>query len=210
MFHKIAFKQQLEKLMNGSTTIDFSEKTGFNRTYLSKYLNLKLDRPPSPHLLRSIAGPAVSYESLMISCGYLNAEVFSGGNYKKIPVIGSIHAGEPVLAVESIEGYECVDASEISSSHEYFYLRVEGDSMKNARIYEGDLVFVRKQPDVESGEIAVVMIDDETATLKRVLKKRNIVVLQPENPAYHSHIFSDADLNRLHIIGKVLHVKFKV
>ena len=118
MFHKIIFKQQLEKLMNGCTTIDFSEKTGFNRTYLSKYLNLKLDRPPSPHLLKSIAGPAVPYETLMVSCGYLNAETFSSSNIKRVPVIGSIHAGEPVLAVQNIESYECVDATEISSSHE--------------------------------------------------------------------------------------------
>ena len=103
MFHKVIFKQQLEKLMNGCTTIEFSEKTGFNRTYLSKYLNLKLDRPPSPHLLKSIAGPAVPYETLMVSCGYLNAETFSSSNIKRVPVIGSIHAGEPVLAVQNIE-----------------------------------------------------------------------------------------------------------
>ena len=69
MFQKVKFKEQLQKLIGNSTTTEFSERTGFNRTYLSKYLNLRLDRPPSPDLLRAIAGPEVSYEELMVSCG---------------------------------------------------------------------------------------------------------------------------------------------
>lgn len=210
MFQQELFKQQLKKLMNGCTTTEFAEKTGFNRTYLSKYLNLKLERPPSPHLLKSLANDFVPYEELMVSCGYLPNGTSFRTTMKKIPIIGSIHAGTPVLAVENIEGYEWVDSNDISSSHEYFYLRVEGNSMINARIFDGDLVFVRKQEDIDHGDIAVVMIDQETATLKRVLKKGEFIVLQPENPAYESQIFTGEEQNRLHIIGKVLHVKFKV
>ena len=80
--------------------------------------------------------------------------------------------------------------------------------MVNARIHDGDLVLVRKQSDVNNGDIAVVTIDDETATLKRILKKENILVLQPENPSYSSYIFSGEEQNRVRIIGKVIHVKF--
>lgn len=80
--------------------------------------------------------------------------------------------------------------------------------MINARIHDGDLVLVRKQSDVQTGDIAVVVIDDEEATLKRVLKKENILVLQPENPSYPSYIFSGEEQNRVRIVGKVMHVKF--
>ncbi|HIY03856.1 MAG TPA: hypothetical protein H9733_02715 [Candidatus Anaerotignum merdipullorum] len=210
MFQKVLFKEQLQKLMGDSTTTEFAERTGFNRTYLSKYLNLRLDRPPSPDLLKSIAGPQVSYEDLMISCGYLPAETFSPSHSVRIPILGAVHAGLPAFAVENIEGYESVDTSEVSPCHSYFYLRVQGDSMINARIYPNDLVFVRKQTDVESGDIAVVIIDNDTATLKRVLKKDGLFILQAENPAYAPMVFTAKDADRLQIIGKVLHVKFKL
>lgn len=210
MFEKVLFKQQLEQLMQDCTTTEFAERTGFNRTYLSKYLNLRLDRPPSPDLLKSIAGPSVSYETLMVTCGYLPASTFSVQNSVRIPILGAVHAGSPALAIENIEGYEVVDASEISPSHEYFYLRVQGDSMINARIHHGDLVFVRKQDDVASGDIAVVIIGNESAVLKRVLKKGNIIILQSENNAYEPMVFTSEELEHIHIIGKVIHVKFKI
>lgn len=211
MFQKVQFKEQLQTLIGDQTIKDFAEQTGFNRTYLSKYLNLRLDKPPSAPLLKSIANKVVSYEDLMISCGYLPTQNFPAKDDAiLIPVIGAVHAGIPSLASEEIESYEYVDSSELSPSHSYFYLRVEGDSMENARIYSGDLVFVRRQDNVENGDIAVVMIDNELATLKRVIKKDDTIVLQPENSKYTSMIFTNRDLERVHIIGKVLHVKFNL
>ena len=211
MFQKCRFQAQLKALIGDSTTSEFADQTGMNRTYLSKYLNLRLDRPPSPDLLKSIAGTAASYEDLMISCGYLSEKhITAQTQLQAIPVIGATHAGQPILAVEEIEAYEYVDRAELSLAHSYFYLRVEGDSMMDARICDGDLVFIRRQEDVESGDIAVVMIDDEYATLKRVIKKRDAIVLQPENAAYAPLIYSTADTHRIRIIGKVLHVKFRV
>lgn len=210
MFQKYLFRQQLEKLLNGATTTEFSERTGFNRTYLSKYLNLRLDRPPSPDLLKAIAGPQVSYEELMASCGYLPAGLQPAAPSVRVPVLGAVHAGLPTLALEDVEEYETVDASEIPPGYTCFYLRVEGDSMVNARICPGDLVFVRKQEDVESGDIAVVMVDGENATLKRVLKKNGLIILQAENPKYDPLLFTQEECSRLRIIGKVLHVKFRV
>lgn len=211
MFQKVEFKEQLQTLIGEQTIKDFAEKTGVNRTYLSKYLNLRLDKPPSAPLLKSIANNVVTYEDLMISCGYLPTQSFpSKDEAVLIPVIGAVHAGIPSLATEEIESYEYVDSTELSPSHSYFYLRVEGDSMENARIYSGDLVFVRRQENVESGDIAVVMIDNELATLKRVIKKDDTIVLQPENIKYTSMIFTNREIERVHIIGKVLHVKFNL
>ena len=211
MFQKHLFKEQLIKLMNGKTSTEFAEITGFNRTYLSKYLNLKLDRPPSARLLQNIASSIVNYEDLLVSCGYLHSTSKinqSNNSIIKLPIVGSVHAGNPSFSDNYIEGYEAVDASESNPSYEYIYIRVEGNSMINARIHDGDLVLVRKQSDVNTGDIAVVTIDNETATLKRILKKENILVLQPENPSYSSYIFSGEEQNRVRIIGKVIHVKF--
>lgn len=175
MFQKHLFKEQLIKLMNGKTSTEFAEITGFNRTYLSKYLNLKLDRPPSARLLQNIASSIVNYEDLLVSCGYLHSTSKinqSNNSIIKLPIVGSVHAGNPSFSDNYIEGYEAVDASELNPSYEYIYIRVEGNSMINARIHDGDLVLVRKQSDVNTGDIAVVTIDNETATLKRILKKK--------------------------------------
>lgn len=129
----------------------------------------------------------------------------------KIPILGIIKAGEPMYAIENIEGYEYVDGSEAKNG-EFFYLRVNGDSMMNARIYDGDLVYVRQQPDVESGEIAVVLVNGYEATLKRVLKTDDSIILQPENPKYKPMVFDSKKVESgyIEIVGKVLHVKFKV
>ncbi|MBO8433931.1 MAG: repressor LexA [Tyzzerella sp.] len=210
MFDKNIFKKQLEILMDGMNTVEFSEKTSFNRTYLSKYLNLKLDRPPSPELLKAISGEKISYTDLMISCGYIDAKETSLEDTVKIPVIGVVHAGTPILAVENIEDYEYVNRKDILPSYDYFYLRVQGNSMINARIYDGDLVFVRKQSDVENGDIAVVMTNQDEVSIKRIIKKGNIIVLQPENPDYMPMIFDEQDCEKVKILGKVEHVKFKI
>lgn len=210
MFQKSLFREQLKTMIGNQTSQEFSDNTGISRTYISKYLNMRLDIPPKPQILKKMSTDTVTYEDLMVSCGYLQPRTFSEQNAIPIPVIGVVHAGIPTFAKEDIESYEYIDPSEISNPHLYFYLRVEGDSMENARIYAGDLVFVRKQSDVESGDIAVVMIDDELATLKRVIKKKDTLVLQPENSKYAALIFKDKDLDRVHIIGKVLHVKFKL
>jgi repressor LexA len=76
--------------------------------------------------------------------------------------------------------------------------------MTGARIYDGDIVYIRQQPDVDSGEIAAVLIDDE-ATLKRVYKKNGSVVLQPENPAYEPLIFVREEINSIRILGKAVY-----
>lgn len=82
--------------------------------------------------------------------------------------------------------------------------------MINARIHDGDIVYIRKQPDVENGEIAAVIIDGEEATLKRVYKLNGNVILHPENPTYKDMIFSKKDFKQVRIIGKVKYVKAEV
>lgn len=98
---------------------------------------------------------------------------------KSVPLVGTIACGEPILAVENVEGSVSVP----ENVHADFALRCKGDSMIGARINDGDLVFIRQQPTVDDGQIAAVQIGDD-ATLKRVYHSGKTLVLQAENPAY--------------------------
>lgn len=115
---------------------------------------------------------------------------------KQIPLVGTIACGSPILAAENIEG--AVDLPE--HIHADFALRCKGDSMINARIYDGDIVYIRQQPTVESGEIAAVLIDNE-ATLKRVRLFPDHIALEPENPQYRPLVYWESEMNDVHILG---------
>lgn len=124
----------------------------------------------------------------------------------KVPRIGTIACGEPILAEENIEGYEEVP----SNIHCDFTLRCKGDSMINARIFDGDIVYIRQQDEVESGEIAAVLIDGTEATLKRVRIFEDHIILEPENHMYKPLVFWDEEMNRVRIIGKATHFMSEV
>ncbi|MFH5182905.1 LexA family protein [Paenibacillus sp. TAB 01] len=121
-----------------------------------------------------------------------------GGELVLLPIVGKISCGNGNLAFENIEGYEPTPKEWLSSG-EYFYLRANGDSMSGARIYDGDLLLIRKQPEVENGEIAAVLIGD-TAYLKRVYRNGDTLVLQSENPNYPPVFCPPAETQ---IIGKL-------
>lgn len=122
-------------------------------------------------------------------------------HFVKLPIVGTISCGNGVVAYDDIEGYEDVPSSWLNGG-EYFFLRAKGDSMINARIMDGDLLLIRRQDDVENGEIAAVLIDDE-AILKRVYKTGDNVILQSENPKYQPIILAKGDMGNIRIIGKL-------
>lgn len=116
-----------------------------------------------------------------------------------VPLIGTIACGVPILAEENVEEY--VDLPEHIKAD--FALRCKGDSMTGARINDGDIVYIRQQPEVQNGEIAAVVIED-AATLKRVYRNGETVILQPENPAYPPLAYSGPDLEAVRILGKAV------
>lgn len=124
----------------------------------------------------------------------------------KIPVLGRISAGLPLYAEEHIEGYVY---TELNGGNDYFGLRVVGDSMNAARICEGDIIIVRQQEQVEDGEIAVVMVGDEDATVKRFHREGRNVFLSPQsfNPANKVQVYDLKETN-IRIIGKVVRVMY--
>ena len=120
-------------------------------------------------------------------------------NMVKVPLLGDIACGEPITAEENIETFLNMP-EEIKGT---FALRCKGDSMINARIFDGDIVFIREQPDVENGEIAAVLIDNE-ATLKRVYKYDNRIELRAENPTFKPLSYEGEKLADIRILGKAV------
>lgn len=118
-----------------------------------------------------------------------------GMNTYHVPLVGTVTAGAPILAVESIEDYIPVPVN--SKGKELFALKIKGDSMVNAAILDGDIVIVNKTPVAENGDIVVALIDDE-ATVKRFFKEDGHFRLQPENDSYEPII-----VDELSILGKV-------
>ena len=118
---------------------------------------------------------------------------------RKIPILGKIAAGTPILAVENHEDY--FDTSEFINAD--FALQIQGDSMIGSRIYDGDIVFLRKQSYIENGQIGAFLIDGE-ATLKIFNKQNNTVMLLSSNPSY-SPIVLNPDRENL-ILGKLIGV----
>ncbi len=126
---------------------------------------------------------------------------FSPLHRKRIPLLGEIACGEPIYANEDRESY-VMAGTDINAD---FCLIAKGDSMKGARILNGDIVFIRKQDMVDNGEIAAVVIDDE-ATLKRVnyYPDKNLLILKAENPKYPDQIYTNEQLDTVKILGKAI------
>lgn len=116
-----------------------------------------------------------------------------------VPIVGNVTAGQPILAVENVEDYFPLPR-DFASDEATFMLRIQGDSMIEAGILDGDYVVVRQQPDAINGDIIVALLENE-ATVKRFFKEPDHIRLQPENPVYEPIITTD-----VHILGKVIGV----
>lgn len=124
---------------------------------------------------------------------------------QKVPMLGSISGGEPIFVMEQQNNYALLNGENDVD----FCLQVEGNSMQDAKISDGDVVFVRRQPCVDNGEIAVVLIDDE-ATLKRFYKTEKGIILKPENPDYQPLFYSAEDFKSVRVLGKAVLVQTKL
>lgn len=121
--------------------------------------------------------------------------------FRNIPILGEIACGEPIITNQTAEYLTVEDAPDAAD----LVLIAKGDSMINARIMDGDYVFIHQQPDVDNGDIAAVIIRDE-ATLKRVYydKKHQTMTLNAENPAYAPMVYMGEELSQIRIIGKAI------
>ena len=177
-----------------------------SKPMVSRYEN-NVHKPQRFSLVQEIAEfYGVTTDFLMCRTDDKYEKLANMPTYKRIPLLGTIAAGLPILALENIESYEYVP--EMMSVD--FCLRVQGDSMINARILDGDLVYIRQQSDVENGEIAAILVDGENATLKRIHKGTGTVILHSENPNYPDQVFTKKDMRQISIIGKAIRFSSEV
>ena len=195
------------KTKNGMTTETLSERSGVPKGTINKLLNGETRNPTAQTLKRLADALGCELEYLCTSPAEIPG-VYRLGEGKplphpdlievrrrRIPLIGSIAAGQPILCEEEIEVADCADSVQAD-----FALRVSGDSMVGARILDGDIVFIRRQDDVDDGQIAAVVIDDH-ATLKRVYHNGDTLILQPANSNFPPLTFSGSELENVVIEG---------
>ncbi|ABO49717.1 putative prophage repressor [Desulforamulus reducens MI-1] len=205
-FDKGLFSKRLLELMvdNNDTTYSLGEHLHLSNATISRYTTG--DIAPKIPTIEKIAEKYGVNPAWLTGTEGASKYVEKTMPSKKIPIIGAIAAGIPILAQENIDGYEYIPDN-VSID---FCLRVKGDSMIGARILDGDIVYIRKQPQVENGEIAAVIIDNEEATLKRIYALNGSVILRAENPNYPDKVFSKKDMKQISIIGKAIFFKSEV
>ncbi len=192
----------------GLTLDDIAQEIGVSKSTIQRYEKGKIETiklPVIEAIARAVqANPAwicgKSEEMELIAeragCS-LPSNVIQLEPMNKIPLVGRIACGTPILAEENIEDY-------IDIPHHIradFALLCQGDSMINAGIQDGDMVYIRHQEDVENGQIAAVMVGDEEATLKRFYYDGKMLQLVPENSKYRPLVFMGADINQVRVIG---------
>lgn len=136
----------------------------------------------------------------------LSNEVPVSAAVNRYPIIGTVKCGPDGLAYEYLDGF-FTTSDEYSGDIRGF--KCKGDSMKGEGINDGDIVLVRIQPDVENGELAVVVINGDEGTLKRIRKDTNYITLEAANPDYPSRTFAGEKMNEVHIVGRVIELKRK-
>lgn len=197
---------KISKLLEGKgiTQRDLAKMVGVTEVTISRYINGI--REPKGSILNDIA------IALNVSSDYLLGRNVSSSKPVgvKIPVLGRVQAGVPIEAVTDIIDYEEI-TEELNRTGDFFALQVTGNSME-PRMLEGDVVIVRKQPYIESGEVAIVLVNGCDATIKKVIKQDNGLLLVASNAeAYQPTFYSTDDIESLpvSIIGKVVELRGK-
>ena len=191
----------------GLSVDDVAEKLKKNRATIYRYESDDIENLPAPILeplakvLQTTPAELMGWEQSPVpaSDDLPDLPNIFPIQTKKVPLLGTIAAGVPIYTDENFDGYrECTEDIDAD-----FCLKIQGDSMIGARINDGDIVFIKKQPDVDNGEIAAVLIENE-ATLKRVYKEKDSLILQAENPKYAPIVYTAESYVECRILGKAV------
>ena len=205
---KAEFKDRLNQALalRNMKAAELAEKTEMHKSRISQYTNGVYEA--KQEALYKIAKALDVSEALLM--GYdvpverKDPEAYPDNLFKietkKLPLLGNIAAGEPLFVSEEQVEYYVEVGTHIKAD---FCLKVKGDSMINARIQDGDIVFIRQQDAVDEGQIAAVLIEDE-ATLKRVYRTNGDLVLMAENPNYKPMVYTPGDGKNIRILGRAI------
>lgn len=196
-----------EKLLkaNETTVYRVAKSTGIPASTFTDWKNGR--SVPKTEKLKKIAGHfGVSLEYLLDGVDPSSAPY---GREKKVPIIGEIRAGSPIITNETLLGYE---RAEVDDADEYFYLKVCGDSMKNIGMINGSLVLFRKQQYADDGDIVACLVGGDSATVKRFRRQQKNIFLLPENEDYEPIRLStdDFESGEARILGIAMEVKIKL
>lgn len=190
----------------GLTQLELAKKTDLSRSYIG---DIEKDRyNPSVSTLQLIATATnTPLEDLLPSTKTASPT----GRGVRIPVLGRVVAGIPIEAVEEILDYEEI-TPELAASGEFFALKIRGHSME-PRMMEGDVVIVRRQDDVDSGDVAIVLVNGNEATVKRIKKQpEGITLIATNTSVYEPHFYSNKEIAELpvRILGRVVELRGKL
>lgn len=196
------------RMQKGMTLEELGNIVGVGKSTVRKWENGIIANMKRDKILKVSVALGVSPAYLMGWEESTDEEIISLNNVhpielKRFPMLGEIACGVPKYTNEDRESY-VMAGTNINAD---FCLRASGDSMVGARILDGDIVFIRKQDMVENGEIAAVVVNnDSEVTLKRLYyyPDKGVLILKPENPAYEDLIFSGNELNQVHVLGKAM------
>ncbi|WP_334100792.1 LexA family protein [Anaerotignum faecicola] len=189
----------------GMTKVRLAELVGYDRSMITKIEQGKVDLTQSKISAIAKALQTTTMKLMGDEEGDdTPSNILPLPKTRKIPLLGTIACGEPILATENVAEYVDMD----TDIHADFALRCNGDSMINARIFDGDIVYIRKQNSVENGEIAAVLIDgvesESEATLKRFFRENDKIRLSAENPMYADKQYYGEEMNQVRVIGKAV------
>lgn len=216
IFEKVGSRLKRARELNHITLEEAGKKVDVHKSTISRWENGETEKIKLPIL--EILSQYYNVDPMWLM-GYdvpmerqkVESNVFPTTDVpQKVPVVGKISAGLPILATENIEGYEFAPSSQIKEGYTYFYLRVQGDSM-NLKFSEGDIVLVQKQDTLENNEIGVILVNGYDATVKKYKAENGLVILEPmsTNPENTVQIYNPKNIS-IKIIGKVISYQGKI
>lgn len=188
---------------------DVADAIGVSRATLYRYENQDIQKIPTrildplAQILHTTPEYIMGWEEKEKE--FLEKETFLFEHLTSLPIIGTVRAGVGGIAYEESLGEEYIQTSVLRGHNpdDFFWLRVRGDSME-PRLYDGDLVLVRKESSIDSGIYAVVLVDDEEGVVKRVTYDENTITLHSQNPCYPPRTFKGKEILRVRIVGRVI------
>ena len=199
-----AFEHLLK--INNTTVYRVSKETGIAASTFTDWKNGR-SCPKADKLRRIAAFFDVSLDELL--GGDTPHRAVASRERRRLPIIGEIRAGSPIITNETLLGYESADVDDVE---EYFYLKVCGDSMKNCGMVDGSLVLFHKQQYAENGDIVACLVGGDSATVKRFFKRDRRIILCPENDDYSPIELSpiDFETGEARILGVAQEVKIRL
>lgn len=204
-----SLNENIKKARSASnkTLEDVATIVGVSRQTIQKYESGVISNIPSDKVellakaLDTTPAFLMGWEKSSLTADIIQYDNIRPVSLKKFPLLGEIACGKPIFADEDRESY-VLAGSDIRAD---FCLKAKGDSMVNARILDGDIVFIRRQDMVDNGEIAAVIIDDE-ATLKRIFyyPEKDLLILKAENAKFSDLIYSGSELEQIRVLGKAV------